>query len=229
MSGTEAFAVLGLISSVMDIIETSRQLYDAATSAAGLHEAFRAVAIDVPLVLNILRDCKRIQEQADRELRESKDATRIRELEESAQAVAPVLEACREDATQLRAIFDKVVPGEKASRAERYQKAAQAVMPGKKRRVEELMKDMLEKLQLLHTNQFFRMATESRARDLDGAIQRLATLPPSLPDGAAGRVDYHVAGSMNLNAGAGTQSVYSQTGGSNNRQFHAETMNFGND
>lgn len=65
MSGAEAIGIVGLIASVISIIKTSRDLYDAANSAKGLHEAFRAVSQNIPLVLDILRDCKRAQEQAD--------------------------------------------------------------------------------------------------------------------------------------------------------------------
>ena len=67
MSGAEPIALVGLIASIITIIETSRELYDAASNAKGLHEAFRAVSKNIPLVLNILRDCKRAQEQADDE------------------------------------------------------------------------------------------------------------------------------------------------------------------
>jgi hypothetical protein len=41
-------------------------------------------------------------------------------------------------------------------------------MPDKKRKVEDVMKDILEKLQLLHT--FYKVVTERRPHDLDGAI-----------------------------------------------------------
>lgn len=60
MSGVEAIAVLGLVSSVIAIIEASRDLYDAASSVDGLHEAFWAVSQNNSLVLNILRDCKKV-------------------------------------------------------------------------------------------------------------------------------------------------------------------------
>ncbi|KAK3613527.1 hypothetical protein LTR56_026567 [Elasticomyces elasticus] len=75
MSGAEAIGIVGLIASVITIIETSRDLDDAATNAKGLHEAFRAVSQNIPLVLNILRDCKRAQEQANEEHRTLTDAS----------------------------------------------------------------------------------------------------------------------------------------------------------
>ena len=74
MSCAEAITVLGLISSVIAIIEAPRDLYDAASSVEGLHEAFRAVSHNIPLVLNILRDCKRVQEQVFRDYSLTTDA-----------------------------------------------------------------------------------------------------------------------------------------------------------
>ncbi|GAB7332860.1 hypothetical protein MBLNU13_g04578t1 [Cladosporium sp. NU13] len=143
MSGVEAIAVLGLISSVIAIIEASRDLYDAASSVDGLHEAFWA-------------------EQIDTEYSLSTDADRKCDIEESSKAVELLILACRENAKQLQEIFQKVVPDDDASWVERYKKAAHVVVPGKKRKVEDLMKEILEKLQLLHTSCFFKSESEQK-------------------------------------------------------------------
>ena len=225
MSGVEAITVIGLISSVITIIETSRDLYDAATSVRGLHEAFRTVSNNIPLVLNILRDCKRVQEQADRDWRDSNDAAQKRELEKSAEAVRPIMAACGDNVAKLKAIFEKVVPQDDAHWLERYRKAVQAVMPDKKRKVEDLMKDILEKLQLLHTNQFYKIVTEGKSDELNGAIQQLSDLSTSLPDDDTHYIHYG-SGSMNVNTGKGTQHNYNQSGGSNNEQYIATTQHF---
>ena len=135
--------------------------------------------------------------------------------------------ACEDNAKKLKDIFEKVVPEEHAHWLERYRKAVQAVMPNKKRKVEDLMKDILEKLQLLHTNQFYKVVTEKRSADLEGAIQQLSELSPSLPDDE-GRYTHYGSGSMNVNPGGGTQHNYNQSGGSNNRQYIADIQNFNN-
>lgn len=228
MSGVEAVTLVGLISSVITIIETSRNLYDAATSAKGLHEAFRAISTNIPLVLNILRDCRRIQAQADRDYNTTTDAAHRRALQESAEAVKPIMVACEDNARKLNEIFEKVVPGDQASRFDRYRKAVQAVMPDKKRKVEDLMKDILEKLQLLQSKQLFRDATRERSEELQEAIQQLSDLPPSLPEGNS-QYSHSGSGSMNINTSSGTQRIYSQSGGSNNRQYNADTQNISND
>jgi hypothetical protein len=186
MSGAEVITVLGLISSVIAIIETSRDLYDAASSAQGLHEAFRAVSQNIPLVLNILRNCKKVQEQISRDYSLTTDADRKRDIEESSKAVEPLILACEENTKRLQEIFQKVVPDEDAGWAERYKKATRAALPGKKRKVEDLMKEILEKLQLLHTSRFFKseneQKNEKKSKELEAAISQLSELPSSLPE-----------------------------------------------
>lgn len=54
MSGAEAIAVLGVISSIISIVGGTKKVYDAATNARGLPQAFREVADRLPIVKNIL-------------------------------------------------------------------------------------------------------------------------------------------------------------------------------
>jgi uncharacterized membrane protein len=58
MSGAEAIAVLGLISSIISIVDGTKKVYDAATNARGLPQAFREVADRLPIVKNILDSAK---------------------------------------------------------------------------------------------------------------------------------------------------------------------------
>lgn len=44
MSGAEGIAVLGVIASIITIIDGTKKVYDAATNPQGLPEAFREVA-----------------------------------------------------------------------------------------------------------------------------------------------------------------------------------------
>lgn len=209
MSGAEVITVLGLISSVITIIETSRDIYDAASSAEGLHEAFRAVSQNIPLVLNILRDCHKVQEQVEKEYSLTVDENLKRDIEESNKAVEPLVLACQENAKRLQEIFQKVVPEDDASWVERYTKAARAVLPGKKRKVEDLMKEILEKLQLLHTSRFFKseneQKNEKKSKELETAISQLSELlrqsfgysslfdfHEQLPSGTANSMEGHI-------------------------------------
>ncbi|KAI7227084.1 hypothetical protein KC330_g8558 [Hortaea werneckii] len=233
MSGAEVITVLGLISSVITIIETSRDVFDAAASADGLHEAFRAVSKNIPLVLNILRDCKTTQELVEQDYSLTVDEDLKSDIEESNKAIKPLIQACQDDAKQLQQIFQKVVPEDDTSRVERYKKAARAVLPGKKRRVEDLMKNILEKLQLLHTSRFFKSenerTNENRSKELDTAITQLSELSSSSLPENEGQYNHYGSGGMFVHPGNGTQNNYSQSGGCGNKQYNAGTLNIGRD
>ncbi|KAI7553918.1 hypothetical protein KC331_g906 [Hortaea werneckii] len=232
MSGAEVITVLGLISSVITIIEASRDVFDAASSVDGLHEAFRTVSQNVPLVLDILRDCKTAQVQVERDYSLTVDEDLKRDIQESNKAVKPLIQACQDDAKQLLQIFQKVVPEDDSSRAERYKKAIRAVLPGRKRKVEDLMTEILEKLQLLHTSRFFKSENEkrneNRSKELETAISQLSELSSSLPENE-GQYNHYGSGGMFIHPGEGTQHNYSQSGGSGNRQYNAGTLNIGKD
>ena len=214
-----------MISSVITIIETSSQLYESATNAKGLHKAFRAVSVNIPLVLEILRKCKEGQEKADQEYQNTTNAVRKRELEDSANAIKPIVLACEENARRLQAIFEKVVPGERATWLERYSKAAQTVMPGKKHKVEDLMKGILGQLQLLQTDRFFEIVADEKSEDLTAAIEQLSATPASLPD-EDGRFNHFGSGPMDVLTGSGTQESNTISGGTNNGQYITKTQNF---
>jgi hypothetical protein len=54
MSGAELLAVLGVISSVITIIETPKEVYDVARDAKGLHKSFRKASDNVSIILSTL-------------------------------------------------------------------------------------------------------------------------------------------------------------------------------
>jgi hypothetical protein len=118
--------------------------------------------------------------------------------------------ACQENAKGLQEIFQKVVPEDCAICVERYKKAARAVSPGKKRKVEDLMEEILEKLQLLHTGRLFKSENEQKnerkSKELEAAINQLLELPPSLSENE-GRYSHHGSGAMSINPDLGTQHI----------------------
>ncbi len=94
MSGAEAAFVVGLILSVISIIEATKTVYDAAKDAKGQPEAFRQVAVQLPLVTAILYKAKE----------------RTQTLDETAQeALEPTLESCKTKAEKLEKMFRKVI------------------------------------------------------------------------------------------------------------------------
>ncbi len=137
MPGAEAIAVIGLIAAVIDIVQATKKVYDAANDATGLPEAFREVAKNLPLVEDTLRLVK-----------DSVD-------EKTCTVINPVIKTCEVKAGSLKKLFDEVVPKEGAKRMERYVKALRSL--GKGSRVEDLMGEILEELQLLAARRVFNL------------------------------------------------------------------------
>jgi N-terminal domain on NACHT_NTPase and P-loop NTPases len=86
----EAGTVIGLISSVISIIEATKTVYDAANDAQGQPEVFRQVASRLPLVHEILHSARE----------------RAQTLDQSRQdALRPILSSCKAKAEILEKIF----------------------------------------------------------------------------------------------------------------------------
>lgn len=166
MSGAEAAAILGVISSIISIIDATKRVYDAATSAEGLPGAFREVAGRLPIITNILGATE--QRIKDWDITEG-----------SYKGVKQVIQSCQEKAKKIEILFRKVTPGENASRGKRYFSAVKTLGNGDK--VEKLMKGMLEDVQFLVGEHNMRMATKDDVEQLSKAIQDVSATPPSTP------------------------------------------------
>ncbi|KAL2064627.1 hypothetical protein VTL71DRAFT_3764 [Oculimacula yallundae] len=167
MSGAEAGLVLGLISSVIAIVDASQKLYEAASDAKGLPEAFREVAGRLPIVRTILGSVhQHIKgDQVD---------------EASCKAIKPVVAACEEKAKKLEILFQKVMPADDASRLDRYIKAVRTL--GKGGRVESWMKGILEDIQLLASNHTMVGVAGNHVESVKEAVKQMSNMEPSIPD-----------------------------------------------
>ena len=209
MSGAEAITVLGIISSVIQIVDGIKQVYDAASDTNGLPEAFREVAARLPIVHEILKSAKRhIHEGGTNE--------------GSCKAAKNVVEDCQSKAQKLEKLFQNVIPVDGASRVERYISAVKAL--GKGNRVETLMKEMLEDLTLLAIKHGMVTETDRREKELVKAIEELAALPPSLSERATDEPAFIAThyGSGAINQAQGDQ--FNNPG--NGHIYHAQAMNF---
>lgn len=198
MSGAE---VLGIISAVISIIDATVKLYNTSKDEAGLPPNFKTVSTKLPLVSKLLEDAERyVQGKAE-------DAITA--------TFTPVLTDCKEKATQLQQLFDKVIPAEGDSRIDRYFKAARTI--GKGGRVETLMKGILDNLQLL-TAKFPEVTSVRGQANLIEAIEEVQHLEPSLPDGFedAPSFAHYGGGALNVNTGLGSQYNNNSTGNQNN-------------
>ena len=165
MSGVEAVAVLGVISSVIAIIDGIKKAYEAVSDAQGLPEAFREVGVRLPFVERIL---------ASAEIHFEKTATDTDSLE----AARKLLESCKIKLQRLNELFKKVVPTDGASRADRYLSAARTL--GKGSRVESLMSGILVDIRLLADD--YNLTPSKEKDELAKAVQEIAALKPSIPE-----------------------------------------------
>lgn len=164
MSGAE---VIGIISGIIAIIDATVKIYSAANDASGLPEAFRDVALRLPLVSKTLQNISENNITPDDKWRKTME---------------PVLQRCKDRAKRLGEIFNDVVPQAGASRMERY--ALAALTWGKGDTVESLMKGILEDVQLMTSNRVAELPTQtSVAAVIREAIEKVSVIPSSLPNG----------------------------------------------
>jgi hypothetical protein len=167
MSDADAIAVLGLISSLISVIDGAKQVYDASRSAQGLPETFRDVANRLPIVTSILSTAGQ----------HIKDGNASEDL---CKGVKQVIEACQEKAKKLEDLFRKVIPDDNASRSERYLSAVRTL--GKGNEVEKLMKGILEDVQLLAHEHSMKMASNIQLEQITTAVEEVEAIPPSVPN-----------------------------------------------
>jgi len=197
MSGIE---VVGLISAVISIVGAVENIYSGFRDARNLPQAFREVAEKLPLV----RETLRIAEQ---QIKSTSD-------EEACEAIKTVVENCKVKAERLKEVFATVAPSEPPTRLERYSVAVRRW--GKRNRVEELTREMMEDVRLLAVNRAVQAATEDQAAELLRAIKELSTIEPSLPDEES--VSQHHSGSghnIRGNNYQGNHNVFSGSGTAN--------------
>ena len=213
MSGAEAIAVLGVISSIISIVDGTKKVYDAATNAQGLPEAFRTVAGRLPIIRNILDSAKQHIGEGDVD-------------EDSCEGVKYVVEDCERKAKKLDTLFQKAIPKDGARGFERYCKAVKQL--GRGNEVENLMRGMLDDVQVLACERGMEAANKAQQDQIFEAVTELSAVLPSVPEHV-----YQENGFVNTNTGSGTQynaqGEYVAQG--NARQYNSAggAMSFGTD
>ncbi len=210
MSGAEAIAVLGIISSIISIVDGTKQVYSATSNTKGLPEAFAEVATRLPIVQTILQSMKTHIEDNTADILFSKQAK-------------AVVESCKTKTQKLDKIFQKVLPADGASRRERYFTAARTL--GKGTRVEMLMKRILDDLHVLAISNNLIGENDEHLKELAKAIDEIAAMPPSLPESAGDETGFIAthSGSGAINQSHGDQFNNPGSG----HIYYSGTMNFG--
>lgn len=201
--------MLGLIASIIAIIETAQTIYEAADDAQGLPKKFRAAAEQIPLVYHTLS-------LAEHNIRAQKVN------DQALQSVTPVLERCKQNAANIKEIFDKTIPAKDASRPERLRKAVGILTKSKK--VKEEMEEMVTNMELLAQHQVFQDA--AALQEIQTAIEQLNNLPDD-EEMPPPQFSHSGAGPLSVNMGSGKQQINTLSG--SGRQFIAEQQTFGRD
>lgn len=175
MSGPEAFAILGLIGSIISIIDGTKQVYDAATNAHGLPEAFREVAGRLPLVESILRSA---EQQIQRGAENENDWVGVNEI----------IKACKMKAERLKDLFEKAIPVQDTHNFRRFYQAYGIYSKGNQ--VKELMQGILQDLQLLTCHRSMRAATQAEQAQIlqFQATAEVSAVGSSVPGATSQRV-----------------------------------------
>ncbi|KAJ4247081.1 hypothetical protein NW762_013219 [Fusarium torreyae] len=201
MSGIE---VVGLIGSIVGIVQFIGEASKAIKNAKDLPDAFQEVGDKIPLVRHTLHNVeKHIDDEAG---------------QGAYQDIKTILESCNEKGRQLERIFDAVAPSGKTSRIKRYALAVKIL--GKGKLVEVLAKGMIEDVHLLVLNHAARAATGDQIAKLANAIQKLSDIEPSLPEeDSIGQIHY----------GSGDNVAGNKYGGNHNeiKEIHGNPY-FGN-
>ncbi|KAH8694325.1 ankyrin repeat-containing domain protein [Phaeosphaeriaceae sp. PMI808] len=209
MSGAEAGQVVGLISSLIAVLNIIGKLYSGVKDAEDIPITFREIARPLLVVQDTLRVAQALINTRGLD-------------EESCSEIKPTMERCKDKALRLETVFRKVTPQASISRHDRYRLAANAF--GKESRVETLTKEMLEDVKLLAENPIVKAETEAEVRKLVRAIEELSMLPPPLLEDAPRHpINNYGSGTVNANTGSGTANNNTSSG----RQYNGQNQYFG--
>ena len=158
MSGLE---VLSVASGIISIVDAVVKVISAYQDVNGLPDAVRDAYTRLPLVTDTLRLATECMNQSQ------PDNDQDNTTKESCRAMLQVLQACREKATLLGTIFHAVLPPGTTRPSARKRFTTAAIMTlhmGKSRKVESLMKGILQDIQLLANNRALDEATRNKMK-----------------------------------------------------------------
>ncbi|KAK3346563.1 hypothetical protein B0T25DRAFT_552317 [Lasiosphaeria hispida] len=191
MSGAE---VIGVISAIVAILDAATKVYAAAKDASGLPSSFRSAAQRLPLVMDTLRAAK--------------DGLKPTAAEDSYSSLVLVLESCEKKARSLQKVFQLVAPAPGASTPRRVATAMRALNKSKK--VDELMKGIMDDIQLLAGNHAINSATRAQINDLTKAVESASASAVQISKHRSPRLH----GSI-VNYGDGAQTIHNGVGSQN--------------
>ena len=181
--------VTGLLSNTIALLEATTSHYHAMGDGPGLPEAFYEAGRGLLLVSEALRTVEAQSAQHD--------------LHDPPNAIAS-LEACNEKAQLSEGMLKIVSQAPETSRFERYK--AVVGREGRENMMEVLVKGMMEDTCDLARDGAIEAAMKGQVERLVGAIEKLSTMEPSVPDRRSGYTFSNYGTGNQFNAPAGTQN-----------------------
>lgn len=205
MSGLE---VIGAISAVIAILDSSIKVYDSAQKDLKLSETFKTVRCRLPVLLDTLKTC-------ESDLQPVRDSLPV----DVCEGLETILTRCDDTAGRLREIFEKVLPERGDTWQQRYAKVAKKL--GKGSKVEELMVCITEDVQLVVNHHAVKSARPEQMHALEEIIKEMRSVQSSLPEGEGSGQNFNSQG------GAQTNNVNNSSGQQINNNAAVGTQNFG--
>lgn len=194
MSGVE---VVGLISAIIGIIDTSIKIYNAFKSASGLPSSLHDVASRLPLIQETLQIAKDGMVNVQSEL--------------SLKNMTSCLESCQQKAEKIKLIFSNLAVLNNSARIFRLYNAWRATTKAEK--VATLSKEISEHLQVLTANHAIQAATRSQMDEviakLDPGRANSRGVSVSFSNWGSGRVITHSGvGDQKISGGSQISGVF---------------------
>jgi hypothetical protein len=203
----EVDPVLGLISSVITVLDTITKIYRYVKDVEAVPKEFREITQRLPIIQAILQIVK--AHISTRSLGE-----------ESCRAIKGPIQGCKDKALRLEIIFRKVVPQASPERLECYRVAIGAL--GEGYQVEALIDGILRDIKWLAENPAVNAVTEAEAevQKLAKAIEELSVVPASQSD--ENSINNYGSGTLNANIDKGNQNNNNASG----KQFIGQNQYF---
>ncbi|WYZ35118.1 hypothetical protein EsH8_I_001394 [Colletotrichum jinshuiense] len=155
---------LSIIASVIALLTAAEATYKGIRGIKRLPQAFQKLEKGLPLVLETLKEAKENYHPED-------------VGEPDIEALKQVVKTCEQKAEGLQEILKKLEPEDPASVRDKYFTIVKA--QGKKARVEELMKEILESVHSIACHRIMKTATTAHVERLEAAIEDLKNLQSS--------------------------------------------------
>ena len=164
MSGLE---IIGGISAIINIIDTSIKIYDSARKDVRLSKTFQTIGRRLPIILDTLRTCQ----------------TQLKSIKASISAniykvLKHILEDYNKKARNLKEIFEKIIPDKRDAWEKRYLKVIKRLR--KESKIKKLILSITKNIQLVVNHYIVKSAKPKKNIKLSKIIEEINAVESSI-------------------------------------------------